>query len=316
MRIIFVPQYPVPNRYPEWWFWKFPEEFRKAGFEVITLGEDYANMMEHRRGGLSLFSPINMSVEFETEQIREYMSLDLRYDDILFLADISFPGFFCNTLFHKKPPKCFAFCHATSINKRDYFSDMKIFKFPIESMHASMFDTIFIGSEYHKNKLGWKNTVVTYLPNPDHIKTFPHGEKIYDIVSASRPCFQKVNESLEKRVEKYFNTKIVRKETYTQEEYYRFLGQSRILLITSYEDTFGYQIVDAINNGCIPIARNSFSYPELLPKDYLYSNDNELMGILKKALQGDLKIPKLKCEENTKDFFKNMIGEIHAISNI
>jgi len=47
---------------------------------------------------------------------------------------------------------------------------------------------------------------------------------------------------------------------------------SKILLITAHEDTFGYQIVDAIINGCVPLARNDLAYPELLPKEYLYND--------------------------------------------
>ena len=119
MRIIYVPQYPTSMRYQEWWMWKIPQEFSNAGYEVTVLGKDYAKMMAYRRGSLDMFSPINMSIEFETEQIREYMLLDIKDDDILFLSDISFPGFFSNVLYHKRCSKMFAFCHATSINKFD-----------------------------------------------------------------------------------------------------------------------------------------------------------------------------------------------------
>jgi len=307
MRIIFVPQYPTPNRYQEWWFWRFPEEFRKAGFEVITLGEDYANMMEHRRGGLDMFSPINMSIEFETEQVREYMNLDLQKEDILFLADISFPGIFCSALYHKKPRKCYAFCHATSLNHFDYFSTMADSKFVIETSHSTLFNKVFVATEYHKKKLHWYNTVVTSLPNPDHIPTFENGPKVYDIVSASRPSKQKVDSLLEKRVEEYFGFEIVRKETRTAEEYYKFLGQAKVLLITAFEDTFGYQIVDAINNGCIPIARNRYAYPELLASNYLYDTDKELFNLLDKAIWGRLPFPRLKCKEQMKNFFNKII---------
>lgn len=310
MRIIFVPQYPVPNRYPEWWFWRFPEEFRKAGFDVITLGEKYIQVMENERGLSNMFSPINMSIELETEQIREYMDLELRDDDILFLSDISFPGIFCSTLYHKKPKKCFAFCHATSMNRMDYFSNVRASKFPVESAHAGFFDKVFVGSNYHKDKLRWNNIFVSYLPNPDYLQTFKNEEKIYNIVSVSRPSLQKVDNYLEERVEQEFEIKIKRKETTAFEEYYRFLGQSKVMLITAFEDTFGYQIVDAINNNCIPIARNRFAYPELLPREYLYSSDNELMNVLNNALKGKLQVPTLICEEQIKNFFNVITGEM------
>ena len=313
MRIIFVPQYPTPNRYQEWWYWKFPQEFRRVGFEVLVLGEEYCNAGKMLRGHLSMFSPINMAIELETIQIREYMELDLRDDDILFLADISFPGLFCSALYHKKPKKCFAFCHATSINKFDYFEELNHSKFPVETGHAMLFDKIFVGSRYHADKLLWPNTVITFLPSPDHLKQFKSEVKDIDIVSASRPGKQKVDEKLESAVENKFGP-IVRKETKTAEEYYKFLGQAKVLLITSHEDTFGYQIVDAINNNCIPIARNSLAYPELLQKDYLYDNQAELFRILERALWGLLSLPKLKCQDDMKNFYNKIIKEmIHIV---
>jgi hypothetical protein len=286
---------------------KLPEEFRKAGFEVITLGEKYAEAMIHRRGDPAWFSPTNLAIEFETEQIREYSTLTFKSGDILFLADISFPGIFCSALYHYRPPKMFAFCHATSLNKLDYFEDVRHSKFPVESAHAGMFDKVFVGSRYHQDKLGWENTVVTYLPFPP-LSTYKN-TKIYDIVSASRPSHQKVDFELEREVEAEFS-RIVRRDTRTWEEYFKFLSQSTVLLISSHEDTFGYQIVDAIMNGCIPIAPNRCSYPELLPREYLYNDKEELFKIIDDALWGFLGVPKLKCKEQMENFYNKIIKEI------
>jgi len=308
-RIIFVPQYPTPNRYQSWWMWKFPEEFRKAGYKVVTLGKDYANKMIHRRGNLSLFSPIKLAIEFETEQISQYLCLNITENDILFLADISFPGLFCNVLYHGHPKKMFAFCHATSANRFDYFEKVRYSKFPVETAHASMFNKIFAGSNYHDQKLQWSNTVVTSLPGPTHLKCFKNETKKYGIVSASRPGLQKVDSELEAKVESKFGS-ITRKDHKDFEEYYKFLGESQVLLITAHEDTFGYQIVDAINNNCIPIARNSLSYPELLPRKYLYNNKEELFEVLEKALWGLLDVPKLKCREQMSKFYNKICEEI------
>lgn len=304
-RIIFVPQYPTPMRYQEFWFTELPKKFREAGFEVITLGEKYAEMMACRRGDVEHFAPVRMAIEFETEQVREYSALKINSDDILFLADISFPGIFCSALYHYQPPRMFAFCHATSVNTLDYFWDWKGSKFPVETAHSLLFEKVFVGSHYHANKIQWPNTEVTYLPFPP-ILPYRNETKIYDIVSASRPTKQKVDSELEVEVEAEFG-KIVRKDTYSWEEYYKFLGQSKVLLITSHEDTFGYQIIDAILNGCIPIARNSFAYPELLAREYLYDNKEELFDLLEIALWGLLPFPRIKCKKEMNNFYSNII---------
>jgi len=156
-------------RYQEWWMWKFPLEFRNAGFDVVVLGEDYADAMKHRRGMMSMFSPVHAAIEFESAQIDEYMNLELRQDDILFLADLSFPGFFANALYHKRPLRSYAFCHAISLNVYDYFGNVRHSKFLVERANALMFNKIFVGSYYHLGKLeyvDWKNVEVTHLPLP------------------------------------------------------------------------------------------------------------------------------------------------------
>ena len=311
MRIIFVPQYPTPMRYQEWWLWKLPEEFRKAGHEVLVLGEDYIGIMQHRRGSSAWFAPENIAMELETEQIREYLKLSIKKDDVLFLADLSFPGIFPTVLFHhKRPERMYAFCHATSINKDDYFKPYRTEKFMIETAFAESFNKVFVGSNYHQKKLGWKNTVVTYLPFPPFE---PHTRKIktYNLVSASRPNPQKVDLELENIIEEIF-TPIQRPTSNTWHGYFSNLAESKILLITSHEDTFGYQIIDAVINGCIPLARNGLAYPEILPREYLYDNKDELVARIDYILNSGDKVPlpKILCQDEMNNFYNKIIKEM------
>lgn len=313
MRIIYVPQYPTPMRYQEWFFWKLPEEFRKAGHEVIVLGEDYARIMEGRRGPLDMFSPVDMAIELETEQIKEYMKLDLEDDDVLFWSDLSFPGMFGTTLFHhRRPRRMYSFCHATSLNEGDYFEHFRSEKFMIETAFANSFDKVFVGSKYHQDKLRWNNTVVTYLPFPP-FEPHTHKFKHYDLMSASRPNPQKVDLKLENKVEKLFSP-IHRPTSKTWQEYFAHLADSKILLITSIEDTFGYQIIDAIISGCIPLARNGLAYPEILPEEYLYNNGDELLSKIDFILNSDeaVSTPKILCRDEMNNFYNKIIKEMES----
>jgi len=320
MRIIFVPQYPAKMRYQEWWFWKFPEEFKKHGYEVITLGQKYIDNNKSVTYNSEMFSSINKSIEFETEQIKEYMQLNIKKDDILFVSDISFPGLFCNVLYHKRCPKMFAFCHATSLNKFDYFKDIRKSKFINESSHALLFNKIFIGSNYHKrkifdrdeSKLYWNIMIITKLPFLPFLSIHPTKTKIkkYNIISVSRPTIQKVNYITENKITELFG-EIYRPESKTWEEYFNNLSESKILLISAREDTFGYQIVDAVMNGCIPFAPNDLSYPEILPKEYLYNNVNDLIKKIKLVLNNKIKpVKHLICEEEMINFYKRIISEM------
>ncbi|OQA65514.1 MAG: hypothetical protein BWY36_00978 [Candidatus Diapherotrites archaeon ADurb.Bin253] len=137
-------------------------------------------------------------------------------------------------------------------------------------------------------------------------------EKKYNIISVARPSYQKVNQEIEERVEREFG-KIVRKECNTWEEYYKFVSSGRVLLMSSREETYGYQVVDAILNNTIPLAPNAFSYPELLPKRCLYNNFDELKNLLYSYLLESpegYRVPDLGTKADANCFYERLVLEM------
>lgn len=308
-RLIFVPQFPTKMRYQELWYNDFPEQFQKYFDEVIILGKTYSDSKDFKiqRGKNELFSPIKDAIRFELIQIKEYLNLKLKENDILFWTDLSFPSFFGNVLYHKKPKKCFTFCHATSLNYLDYYEKLRFSKFPLETAQAKLFDKVFVGSQYHKDKLKWENIEVVGLPLLSPFKKVNNINNIkkYNIVSVCRPNIQKINSSFEEAVKRVFG-EIHRKTFNNWEDYIEFLSLSKILLITSKEDTFNYTILDAIQNNCIPIAPNKLCFPEILPREYLYNDLDELLDTITIILGGVLEVPKLLCQNKIDNFYENI----------
>jgi len=309
MRIIFVPQLPVLMRYSEWWISEFEEHFRNHFDSVVVLGKNIlseSNVLAFS-DSLETFSNTQLAVRFEMEQIKEFMELELQDDDILFLADLSFPGFFTNILYHKRPKKCFAFCHATSKNRYDYFQPVRKSKWKVEYAHSKMFDRVFVASYYHKFKLGsrWKNISVTALPNPP-FKTYKL-EKTRNIISVVRPSIQKVNKRLEKKVEKKFG-KIWRMTFDNWDDYYKYISESKVMIISAREETYGYQVIDAVLNNCVPIAPIKFSYRDILPREYLYRNEEELYGLVSKVLEEKLVVPELLNQSFVNNFWDRIVN--------
>jgi len=309
-RLIFCPQFPENLlRYQEFWFTEFRKQFKKHFDEVITLGENVVTGMEQGKDH-EMFSPIGNAIYFEQSQIIEFLNLELRADDIFFLSDLSFPGFFTNILYHKPLKNCYTYLHATSKNNYDYFSPVRHSKYPCEVAHSKLFKKVFVGSEYHKRKLGWKNLEVIGLPIPP-FQTFKEDKK-YDIISVSRPSIQKVNKKLEKEVVRDFG-EIKRKNTNSWEQYYKFLSQAKIVLLSGKEETFGYQVLEAIMNCSTPLAPKNFSYPELLSDEYLYSNYEELRVKICQVLNGTLLSPKkLLCHDLCENFYENIVKEMNG----
>jgi hypothetical protein len=272
---------------------------------VVVVGEKYWNTHSVDNHDGTTFSPVNSAIKFETHQISEYLSLDVKPEDFLLLMDLSFPGLFAGVLYHRRPEHCYAYCHATSRNYLDYFGPDRHSKSLVEYGHSQLFTKVFVGSQYHKKKLGWENVEVVGLPLPP-LKTYESEEKIYNIVSVARPCEQKVTKEVEDEVEKTFG-RIERKQCHSWDEYFKFLGQSKILLISSKEDTFNYSILDAILNGCIPIAPNKLCFPELLPCEYLYNDTNDLIQrLLPQCLNNNLEVPTLLNMDMVTHFYDTL----------
>lgn len=304
-RLIYVPQYPSKMRYSEWFLPEFTKQFESSYDNVIILGKD--SLSNIHRSDKEMFSPIDEAIKFELEQIDEFLDLQLdNKTDTLFLADISFPGLFVNSLYHRQSfINNFCYCHATSKNYLDYFEKVRYSKWMNETSQSKMFKKVFLATEYHKRKLGWDNTYITSLPSHNH-KYYKNEKKIRNIISVARPTPQKVDEKIEFEIE-YKYGKIERSNFNNWNDYYKFIGESKILISTANEETFGFQILDAINNNCVPIAPNNYSYPELLPREYLYDNIEELISIIDKILNGELKVPKLLDENLINSFFFNII---------
>jgi len=304
-RLIFVPQLPTPMRYQEWWFEFFPLYFREYYNEVVVLrGLEKTKDWEKQVNRPSpLFAPVYSSIVHELLQIKEYLSLELKKNDTLFLSDLSFPGFFSCVLHHKRPKKTFAFCHATSKNRYDYFQPVRRSKWRMETGSAKLFDKVFVSTNYHKEKLGWPNIEVVGLPRPP-FRTYRE-PKLFNIVSVARPSVQKVNKKLEKHIEAQFG-KIIRPNVTTWPQYYKFLSAAKILLVTSKEDTFNYSVMEAILNKTIPVVPNDFCFPELLNRNYRYDNEEELVEILERYLKHPDRVPKLLNRKLVKNFFKEV----------
>lgn len=280
--MIVVPQYPSPLRYQEWW----PHRMREYGhyFEETVFLEPTVLGASVRLGE---FSPTHTAIDYEMAQIRMYLDLEFSNDDVLLLCDLSFPGLFASVLYHHRPRHCFAVCHGTSRNRYDYFARDRHSKWGSESAVRRLFDAVFVATEYHRAKLGWSNCRVVrfLLPRIEQLgDVVPGSVGLHKIVSVARPCRQKVNHKLERDVTAALGIPIARfcdSGGRTWGDYYSFLAGAEFLLITSCEETYGYQVVDALSVGTTPIAPLAASYPELLPGNCLYTDVESATAIIR-----------------------------------
>jgi len=312
-RMIYVPMLPTAGRYTAWWASEFEKEFKRVYGEVIVLGKDYLFNLNIKRENEETFSNINNSISLEAFQINEYLNLELRSDDVLFLSDLSFPGLFANALFHKPfPGRAFAYCHATSKNAYDYFQKSRNIKFKVETAISKLFTKIFVGSYYHARKLdkwfGADKIEVVRLPHPPDsvIKKFPNKFRQNKVVCVGRPGIQKNNIRLENWLEKQLGFKFIRGVFTDPDAYSAFLSNSKVLFISSKEDTFNYTIMDAIACGVVPIAPNKLCFPEILHPAYLYNDGEDAYNIIRECLTGFIPVPHMLCKNAVQSFYRTI----------
>jgi len=311
-RLYFVPQYPAKMRYQEWWYWYLPKGFQEYFDEVIVIAPDIVRIKE---APLELFSPIDETIEFEAEQLKKFIKHDTQDTDYVFFADISFAGLMPQVIYLKRKGKKFGFCHATSLNKYDYFAPVRQGKFMQEVGIMKMLDGVFVSSHYHKTKLissrkygiqYLKNKIkVVGLPKPP-FKTYRE-RKEYDVLYAGRLTKQKFNKMLWNTV---LNLGLKARLTFFKswEEYYRGLSKAKVVLMMSREETYGYQVIEAIMNNSVVLAPNCCSFPELLPEEYLYKNKDDFVEKLKYYVEHYDKVPRISPEHEKlmKNWFKNV----------
>lgn len=304
-RLVFVPQYPAKMRYQEWWYWYLPREFISKFDEVVVI-TGYID--DNKRSRPDMFSPIDEAIEFELEQVRQFKDsygVYFNENDYLFVADISFSGIFPSILYYKRMNNAFVFCHATSKNRYDYFADVRRSKWLVEKGYSKLFKKVFVATEYHKEKLGWNNTVVVGVPKPPY-PTFKE-DKEYDILFAGRMSRQKFNSRIWRELKRRgYNVKMQLFDSW--EEYYKGLSKAKVVLSMSKEETFGYQILEAVMNNSIPIAPRAYSYPELLDDKYLYSSLDELIEKLDYFIEHYDEVPRIKEDmmEKVENWFDNV----------
>lgn len=283
-------------RYQEWWITELPKQYLKW-FDVVLLGGSIKPVDVDS----SSFSVAEQAARYEASLIAQYMSLKLRSGDVLLLCDLSYPGLFSHVLWHKRPSKAFAICHASARNRYDIFAPVRRGKFAVETKTAQLFDAVFVASHYHAQKLKWPNTMVVRLPYPPFLPQ--HNYKSDPLVTVARKGRQKRTTRLEKiarRVVEYRDIYLPA-TTSSWSVYYYWLSKYKMLLSTAKEETFGYQIVDAVLCGTAPIAPNKYAYPELLPRGNLYDSPEELARIL----QSNPPVPKLLCHDDMVRFYEN-----------
>lgn len=342
-RTIWVaPILPVKMRYSEWW----NEEFirRLNGTSLLIHKKDpwmVKGLWEH----LMLAESFNSSDEFFKDQLgHEIQVLDTLHtlvsqgqitkNDVILVLDSSTPGLVASYLQTHKPCRVVGICHATALNTLDIFSKSTSRSY-FDVANLLIYDAIVVASQYHRNKLwnslanshnSWtapKIQVTKFLPENPHLAHYlsffkdmavPLSEiKTKSICVADRIDQQKVDLKFTEQVEQRLGIKInflqaPHNKSIGWSDYYSKLEQHKVMLVTAKEETYGYQVQEAMRLGTVPICPASLCYPEFVSSSFLYNDLDSCCACIQQALDTpqllDYSEPiSMELHENSTNYF-------------
>jgi len=170
-----------------------------------------------------------------------------------------------------------------------------------EHAYAGVYDTVYVPSKFLKSKCmslkGPKIRVFPWgmdgiLPPAKQVKkdidvVFPHrldadkgADEFIKIVQAlphvtfavtyvQSQAIQKTNKYA-RRLREYPNVIFLANKS--NAEYLMQLSRAKLVLSCALQETFGYAVMKAVAQGCVPIVPNNLSYPEFFTAKYLYKN--------------------------------------------
>ena len=188
--------------------------------------------------------------------------------------------------------------HAGSFTDTDFVRQMeRVYK----GFEESLFDIcekIYVGSNFIKQDVLKKRyvdankLVVTGLPlDFDGINKYKtNAPKENLIVFNGRNVDEKqpyLFDLLQQKLPqyKYLNTQ---KEHLSKEEYYKVLARAKVVVSFALQENFGYGIQEAVALGCIPIVPDRLAYVEQFSKEYRYSNFDDCIAKVNKAMKYEL----------------------------
>ena len=289
MRIFYVPIEHYEERYTEQWYRWWRAEFESLGIEYTYVdGKSLTNEIEVG-SVLDAYGTNYYKASQLQNLILMIQSGIIKDDDVIFFADIWFPGIESLQYIRNVAGKKFKIAgilHAGTWDKNDFTTrtGMREWAKHIENGWLSFVDKVFVATEYHKQliikKTKWAipgRIIVTGLPfdmdevaNTIDKKISPPKENIvvfpHRLDDEKRPwLFDRLAYDLRKTEWQFIKSKTTTK---TKLEYYQLLSRAKIAVSFAEQETFGYAMLEALTFNCIPVVPNKLSYKEMICYKY------------------------------------------------
>lgn len=297
--LIFVPIELLEERYSKQWYAWFVSEFTRQGVVYTCVGD-----MVDTKITSGQFLDVFDTNSFKLRQSLEIISkIKNGFSGTIFYMDLWFPsieavGYIRDLA--KRDIKIVGMLHAGTWDPHDFLSQNNLVSWA-RGFEQSIFDvaaSVIVATEFHKQ------LILSTFPSvpPDKLKVIPwpvfYAEKYYgntvrqDIVLFPHRLAPEKQPWVFEEVEKLYRERYgsgvqfitTINNVRTKQELYALMSRSKVVFSSALQETFGIAMVEGLNCGCIPVAPNRLSYPEVLPRDCLYSTLSEAVEKIHTAI--------------------------------
>ena len=295
MKIWYLPLEKIETRYTLEWYNQFKEVFEKEGYDYEYIdGEKVVSDLKSK----FFLDPVATNI-WKLSQMKKLIKRidEVKDDDIIFFPDLWFPSIemlpYIKHLTDRKF-KIVGILHAGTydVNDLTYKSGMEYFGKELEQSWFSFIDKIFVATQFHKDmilcrrEINPKKIIVTGLPvDVDKLKKYESKEKVNRIAFTGRKADEKGYDLVMKLKRKGYPIKVALDYKFSKEEYYKFLGNSKIVFAPSKQETFGYGVVEGMCMNCVPVVPDRLSFQEYVPDNFRYKKNSEIEEYLDFALK-------------------------------
>ena len=266
------------------------------------------------------FLNYSYTIKFKMAQLQEIAKLfedGLVSDgDVFWFSDLWFPGIesiaYMN-YFAKKKIKIKGVIHAGSWTDTDFVRGMERWAKCFEDCLFDLVDEVYVGTNFSAQQLIERRlidpskVVVTGLPIDSKLPNdLPPKEDI--VVFNGRLCDEKqphLFDLLKERVSPLFpDAKFVKTMELglNREDYIDLLGRAKVCVSYALQENFGYGLIEAALQGCVPVVPDRLSYKEIFKDIFRYSTFKESVDMTVNALRGDVPSTRPKISSNNTIF--------------
>lgn len=318
MRIYLLPMLPFEERYTGQWIEWWPRDLIFAGCEVHSI-HGVCGKGERKRGEIADKVEI---WNWRAEQLKNLTGLfksgQIRDGDVFLVLEgwnplVSVLAF----LREQMPYRTYLvlYVHAGTYDPWDYLRPLQPWAQHLERGWFQSADLILVGSDFHRQLLierrGVPEEKISTIGLPIHrndlpVKSLPWNEKKHRVIFPHRLTASKAAwefENIRRIFSSKFGSELTEKIEWirtqdeitagnsaeAKKEYYRLLSESKVVVSTARQETFGIAMQEGIALGAWAIAPRRLSYPEVIRSGsgFLYDDLNHAAELIKKSLELD-----------------------------